>query len=191
MVAHRWLGPVPGADTSEPCECEMCRRHDEWLVTMEHVIGAWVGALLESGWLPIEVVRLVKSGSPSSSRASMLVRVDIVSRVPEWIRADGLSQRVAQARGLSSRTGFVAGRLGAGWFEQWFWNQGRGDLRKAERYVHHLRTAIEPVLQLIGSTEELPTLRRRSRSRPSRLSNGFERGSFVPEPSNRMWSQRS
>lgn len=191
MAAHRWVGPVPGADASEPCECEMCLRHDEWMVTMEQIIGAWVGALLDSGWLPIEIVRLVKTGSPKSSRASMLVRVEIVSRVPEWIRADGLSQQVVQARGLSSRTGFVAGHIGAGWFEQWFWQQGRGDLRKAERYVHHLRTTIEPVLQLISFTETLPVLRRRSRSRPSRMSNGLERGTFVPEPSDSMWSERS
>jgi hypothetical protein len=188
MVEHRWLGPV--TDTSERCGCVICMRHDEWIAEMQTIVREFVGRLLDQGWLPIEIVRLVKSGSPASSRASMLVRVEIVSRVGEWSGTDGFGSYIAQARMLSERTGFVAGRTDSFWFEEWHWYRGSGDGRKAERFVNHLRTAIEPVLDLLGGRDGLPERRRRIRSRPSRVANGLERGMFVPEATSALWEWR-
>jgi hypothetical protein len=190
MVAHRWLGPV--TDTSDRCDCLICMRHDEWIDEMQIVVREYVGRLLALGWPPIEIVRLVKSGSPVSSHASMLVRVEVVSRAGEWSTTDGFGSYLAQARMLSERMGFVPGRTDSSWFEEWHWYRGGGDSRNAERFVNHLRTAIEPVLHLLGDCDGLPERRRlaRSKSRPTLLANGLERGMFVPEATHTLWEWR-
>ena len=199
MAEHRWFRSVD--PSAELCECDLCSRHDAWMVQMEADVARPVDALLAAGWLPDEIVKLVKTGSPSSSRSSMLVRVDIVRRVPAWLDDRETSTHIAQAYRLSKRTGFVFGATAAGWFESWFWHRGGGDIRKTQRYVRHIGIATAPVLELLlpelesadeaarpGDQRHVSASSHRGQRRQGLRRSRDLRGLFVPEPGDPQWS---
>lgn len=171
------------------------------MVRLEADVARPVDALLSAGWMPVEIVNLVKTGSPSSSRSSMLVRVDISRRVPAWLDDRDKGAHIAQAWRLSKRTGFAFGTTRSGWLERWYWQRGGGDIRKTRRYVRHIDVATAPVLELLGFESEhagepgdardqrhVVVARRRGRRRPGPRQSRDLKGLFVPEPGDPQWS---
>lgn len=187
-AAHRWMGPV--APEAEQCECALCLRHDEAMVRHERALTEPVEMLLDADWAPDEIVNVVATGSPKSSRASMLVRITLVSVAVRWSDEPSSSTRLQQVRALGRRTGFTVESIGPGWFEDWL-NIGTRDLRKAQLWTRHALSVLQPIIEFgdLGVTAESQSKFFIGRPRRDEIVRTSSR--FMPEPGDQRWRYAS
>lgn len=174
----------------EQCDCAMCQRHDESMARHELALTEPVDMLIGAGWFPNHIVKLVATGSPSSSRASTLVRISLVSLASAWQGEPSRHTQLFQARELSSRTGFRVESIRTGWFEQWFW-QSSGGLCKAQLWTRHALAVLQPIVEFLELGVTTESQSKHWIGRPRR--NEIERtsGRFMPEPHDPSWTYAS
>ncbi len=167
----------------------MCERHDIAMARHERALTEPVEMLLDAGWFPQEIVDLVATGSPKSSRASMLVRLALVAgaAAADWAAEPSKRMALSQVRELSRRTGFHVESIGAGWFEQWFWT-GKRSLRQAQLWTRHAISILQPIIDFgeLGVTAESQSKFFIGRPRRDEIMRTLHRR--VPEPGDARWT---
>lgn len=136
------------------CRCQGCRDRRREVRELELDVARRVSALLASGWSPSEIVGVTRRSSPRSSRAWMLVRIELVCLAGYWMSRSDRSDWLDEADDAAKGTGFAPGVTIPGWLDEWVNRKANGFIEPARLAVRHLREALDPHVASVGD----PTL---------------------------------
>lgn len=148
----------PDTGLKSACWCDDCGSVRAEMRDLELQVARRVGALLSAGWSPAEIVDVVRRNTPRSSRAKMLVRVELACLAGFWWSRRDRSDWIDEAEHAAKGTGFSPGVTIPGWMRHWLMRKAEGERHAVRTAVGELNEALDPLVAVTGESSQLPDI---------------------------------